>query len=190
MATKIEICNRALQKLGARTINALTEDSKNARSVNLAFESCKLAELADHDWNCAIKRAQLAEDTDAPLFGKEAAFTLPSDFVRLLDPDELDNTNQLDWQIENGKIYTDDSAPLEIRYIKNITNTSDFDPLLAEVLACRIALEICEDITQSNQKLQNISSLYQEALKKAKKSNAFQRRRMLPPEDDWVTVRN
>lgn len=189
MATKIEICNRALQKLGARSINSLTEDSKNARSINLAFESVKLAELEDHDWSFAIVREQLAEDATAPIFGFLHSYTLPSDFVRLLDPDELDNSNDLDWQIENGKILTDDSAPLEIRYIKNVTNVSEFTPLFAEVLSCRLAVELCEDITQSNSKMQTAAALYDEALKKAKKSNAFQRRRVLPPEDDWVTIR-
>lgn len=189
MATKLEICNRALQKLGARTINSLTENSKNARAIALAYEPCKLAELREHDWNFALTRAQLAADSTDPDFGPEKRYPLPADFVRLVDPDLEDNSFDLDWQIESGAIHTNDSAPLNIRYVKNVTNASEFDPLFSEALATRIAIEICEEITQSNTKLENLSALYQDIQRKAKKANGFERRRAVPPTDPWIEAR-
>jgi len=189
MATKIEICNKALQKIGARAINSLNEDSKNARAVTLAYESAKLAELRDHDWSFAIARAQLAASVTTPAFGYEAAYPLPSDFVRLVDPDLSDNSADLDWQIESGSILTNDEAPLNVRYVKNVSNANEFDVLFVDVLATRIAIEICEEITQSNTKLENLSALYEKSLAKAKKANGFERRRQKAPTDPWITSR-
>ncbi|BCV03963.1 MAG: hypothetical protein CM15mV76_490 [uncultured marine virus] len=38
MASVVDICNSALNLLGASTISALTEDSKNARLCNQRYE--------------------------------------------------------------------------------------------------------------------------------------------------------
>jgi hypothetical protein len=190
MASNVEICNRALQKIGAKRITSLTDDdSKNARACNVAFESCKLAELREHPWSFAVARAELAADSEEPDWGRANSFTLPADFVRLLPPYEEDNTNDLDWQIEGRKILTDDSAPLYIRYIKDVTDPNEMDALFREALACRIALEICEELTQSTQKLQNIDQLYKDCIRKAKRTNAIEAPAQQPPEDPWVTVR-
>lgn len=189
MASKVEICNLALQKLGARAIVSLSEDSRNARACNLAYESCKKAELRDHTWNFAIERATLAADATAPEWGRDNAFELPSDFIRLLAPYPEDKVEDLDYQIEGTKIYTDESAPLYIRYVKNVTDTATFDDLFVQVLACRLAMEICEEITQSTQKLQNIMSMYESSISKAKKTNALEKPKQSWPDNSWITCR-
>lgn len=190
MASKVEICNLALQKLGARSIVSLTEDSKNSRACNLAYESAKKAELRDHNWNFAIARASLAADATAPDWGRANAFELPSDFVRLLAPYPEDKVEDLDYQIEGTKILSDESAPLYIRYIKDVTNTASFDDLFVQVLAYRIAIEICEEITQSTSKLQNVTSGYQESITKAKKANAFEKPKQTWPDNSWINCRS
>jgi hypothetical protein len=58
----VEICNRALQKLGAARITSLTQDTPNARSCNVAYNVLRKAELRSHPWSFAIKRAELAAD--------------------------------------------------------------------------------------------------------------------------------
>ena len=56
MASEVDICNRALSKLGAARITSLTEDSVNARACNAMYESVRDAELRAHPWNFAMKR--------------------------------------------------------------------------------------------------------------------------------------
>ena len=169
---------------------SLTEDSPNARSVNAAFDSLRRAELVEHTWSFAVERVALAASTTTPAFGKARYFPLPSDFLRLLPPDPSLNYNDLDWQIEGSNIATDDSAPLNIRYIKNVEDANLMDPLFREALAARIAYELCEEITQSNTKRQLAEADYEMAINKAKRTNAIQRIASKPPEDVWVTVRN
>ena len=189
MASDVEIANRALQKLGARRITSLTEDSVNARSMNTAFQAVKLAELEKHPWSFATSRAELAADSEEPLFGKARSFTLPADFLKLLEDYSEDNALTKDWVIEGKKIFTDDADPIYIRYIYNVTDPNQMSPLFREALSTALAYEVCEEITQSNSKKEELKSAYDKIIREAKKSNAFQKVAEMPPEDTWVTCR-
>lgn len=189
MASNVEICNRALQRLGASRIINLTENSVNARACNAAFESVKLAELRAHPWSFAIKRAELNADAMPPAFGKQNSFQLPSDFIRLINPDPEWNLNSLDWQIEGRKIFTNDSAPLQIRYIANVTDPVQMDSLFREAFSCKLAFELCEELTQSNPKKESLRADYKEIISQARLTNAIEKVADQPPEDEWVTVR-
>jgi len=190
MASNVEIANRALQKLGAKRIVSLTEDSRNGRAVNAAFEVLKEAELRKHPWNFAVKRASLAASATAPLFTKSNSFPLPSDFLRLLAPDEEDNTNYRDWQIEGRSIVTNDDAPLEIRYVSNVDDPNEMDVLFREALSMKIAEELAEELTQSNQKKAEAVQAYMQKIGEARRANAFERVSQSQPEDVWITVRD
>jgi len=189
MASKVEICNRALQKLGAERITSLTEDSVNARACNVAFEPTKLAELRLHPWNFAIKRAQLAASATPPAFGRPNSFPLPADFVRLLPPYPEMNTNDLDWQIEGKSIYTFDDAPLNVRYIYDVTDPNEMDVLFRESLAAKLAVELCEELTQSSSKQDSLATAYELSIRNAKRNNGIENVGQEPPEDPFITVR-
>ena len=67
MASVVEICNRALSNIGnSRSINSLTEASKEAGECSLHFEACRDAVLSDFDWNFATKRVALADTSNPP----------------------------------------------------------------------------------------------------------------------------
>ena len=188
MASETLIANRAMDKLGASRITSLSEDSHEGRACSGVFEILRDAELRSHPWSFATKRAQLAADSVKPSFGKANYFTLPSDFLKLIESDV--NLNSEDRIIEGRKIATDESGPLNIRYTARITDVGLMDPLFVEMLACMIALELCETLTQSNSKKESIREDYKNAMIKAKKANAFERPPMQPPEDEWLTIRN
>ena len=189
MASVVGICNRALQKLGASRITSITEDTKNARACNAAYEICRDSELEKHEWSFAIERAELAADATPPAWGRANSFQLPSDFIRLAHDYPEDTNNAKDWQIEGQKIISDDSDPIYIRYVRRVTDPNVFSSLFQEALACRLALELCEELTQSNSKKEGISSDYTQAIREAKRSNAIQRVSAEPPEDIWLSAR-
>jgi hypothetical protein len=158
MASKVEICNRALQKLGAKRIVEIDEDSNNARACNAAYEILKDALLEEHEWNCGIARAQLAASSTAPEFGRSYAYQLPTDFIRLAHPYPEENSLDLDYQIEGRYIVSDWEAPLNIRYVYSIDDPNEMSPLFREALATKIAYELCEELTQSNSKKAELES--------------------------------
>lgn len=189
MASTVEICNRALQKLGAKSITSLSDGSANARHCTTAYEPIKKRLLEKHDWVFARKRAELAADSEAPAWGRANAFTLPADFIKKIEPYPEDVNNQDDWEIEDGKILTNDTAPIYLRYTYDVTDTSKFPPLFAELLATELAFELCEALSQSNTKKEGLRGDASDIVAEAKKSNAFQRPALAPPEDPWITVR-
>ena len=107
----IDICNSALQRVGATTILSLSDNSPEARACSVAYDSNRRDELRKHRWNFATQRAVLAPDSTAPAFDFDYAFTLPSDCLRVIRP----NTYDLDWVVEGRKILTNDSDTLYLR---------------------------------------------------------------------------
>jgi hypothetical protein len=189
MASEVDIANRALQKLGAERIVSLTQDNENARAVNACYDSVRDAELRSHPWNFAISRVQLAADSTAPSFGFATSYTLPSDCLRVLPPDPLYNYNSHDWQIEGRKILTNDSGALNVRYIKRETDPNQYDAIFIEALSCKLAVELCEQLTQSNTKAQIIRDDYIRAMREARRLNAFENVSAETFEDTWITAR-
>lgn len=189
MASEVTICNQALQLLGATTITSLSQSSVNAQACNLIYEDTRDALLSTYIWKFAIKRTQLTADVTAPAFGRARAFTLPVDYLAPLPPYPEDHPIDLDWIIEGGKIITDDSSPLDFRYIAQIDDADEMDPLFRKALSAALALELAEKITQSNTKLTNISALFDQAIQAARRKNAFEQVNPLPPTDDWVRMR-
>jgi len=190
MASQVEIANMALRALGANPISSMTEATRNARAVNAIFGATRDAELEEHNWSFAIKRATIAADASAPDWGRATAFTLPSDFIRLAPPYPEDNYATMDLQIEDGKIITDETAPLYIRYIYRNTSYSEYPALFVKALAARLALDLCEEITQSNTKKEGLSSEYEKLIKRAKRSNAIQNVAQEAPDSSWITCRS
>lgn len=127
---------------------------------------------------------ELAAESTAPAFGFASQFPLPSDYLRMLP-----SADNKDWQIEGRKILTDDSSPIQVVYLKKITDLNELDELFVEVLVARIAYTIAEKVTQSNTKKQAAGAYYDEMKKEAKRVNAFERPPQDPPVDDWVTAR-
>jgi hypothetical protein len=84
MASVVDICNSALNLLGASTISALTDDTKNARLCNQRYEPIRNRIFRSHNWNCLIKRVQLAKDSTSPVVEFAHQYTLPSDCLRVL----------------------------------------------------------------------------------------------------------
>ncbi len=189
MASEVEICNRALQKLGAKRITSLTQDSPNARACNLAYEVVRDRALESHPWNFAIARAELAAAGSAPAWGRANSFLLPADFLCLRPDYPEDQTLAKDWIIEAGSIYSDDSDPIYIRYTYRVTDPVQMPTLFREYLSTLLALELCEELTQSNTKKESLKTDVKMALADARRSNAFQNVSAIPPEDPWITCR-
>ena len=189
MASVTEICNRALQKLGAKRITSIDENSNNARSCLACYSSLLESELQKHRWAFAIKRAELSADANSPDWGRGNQYTLPTDFLRLISPyPEMDNPER-DWVIEGKKILSNDSAPIYIRYIARITDPNIMDPAFREALSARMALEMCEEITQSVNKKESIREDYKTIISDARKVSSIQSVPAEAVEDTWISRR-
>jgi hypothetical protein len=163
MASVVDICNGALNQLGASTILSLTEDSKNARLCNARYTQIRDSLFRSHPWNCLQKRVQLAADTTAPAWGFTSAYTLPADCLRLLRILDYDSNHK----VEGRKILTNNSS-MKILYVSRIEDPNEYDELLRETISAALAADIAYAVTSSNPVSLNMYNLYQTKLKDAR----------------------
>ena len=163
MASVVDICNGALNQLGATTILSLTEDSKNARLCNSRYTQVRDGVFRSHPWNCLQKRIELAADTTAPAWGFSNAYTLPSDCLRLLRILDYDSN----YKVEGRKILSNTSS-MKILYIGRITDPNEYDESLRETLSAALGADIAFAVTSNNQTATNMYNLFQDKLKDAR----------------------
>ena len=186
MASKTEIANRALAKLGQpRVANIETDNSKAPKALNEMYDQVRDALLAEYPWNFALTRAQLAKDATSPAWDWANAYTVPSDFLSLVEV-----KNNPAYSLERGKILTNQGAPIYILYVARIDDAGEFDALFVEAFASRLALEGVELIVESNTKKQLLMREYQDALKVAFMSDAIQNQPVIRAESEWLLARN
>jgi hypothetical protein len=180
----VDCCNSALQRLGEPSVIALDSSTLQGRQLLIAYDSNRKSELRKHRWNFSIKRAVLAPDTATPLFHFTYQFTLPADCLRVLMPKDVD----LDWVVEGRKILSNASSVLNLRYIADVTDATQWDSIFYDMLASSLASDLCQRLTNSTAKKQAIDAEYAELSREARRNNAFEQRPVEPPDDGFLTA--
>jgi len=151
MASVVNICNSALNLLGASTIASLTDDTKNARLCNQRYEPVRNRVFRSHAWNCLHKRLQLAQNSTAPVVEYDHAYALPSDCLRVLkihngSTDSI--ASDLNYKLEGRNIVTDIDTVFVI-YIALDTDPNNYDTYLRESISHQLAADLCYAITNN-----------------------------------------
>ena len=163
MASTVDICNGALNQLGATTILSLTEDSKNARLCNSRFTQVRDGVFRSHPWNCLQKRIELAQDTTAPAWGFKYPYTIPPDCMRLHRILDYDSN----YKVEGRKILSN-TETMKILYVSRVTDPNEYDESLRETLSSALSADIAFAVTSNNTTATNMYNLFQDKLKDAR----------------------
>lgn len=171
--TPIQIVNTALLQLGSSTITSF-EDGTNEALVMLAhYDRARQGMLRDNPWNFSMKRALLAEVTDANLPPSSASdfahvFELPSDFISLRKV-----MNDVDYRMEGNRILSKEET-CEILYVYNVEDVALFDPKFEEALIAYLTAEMGYSFTRDIDVRAQNYAIYQEKIAQAKFSNAIE----------------
>lgn len=97
-------------------------------------------------------------------------FPLPNGFLRAREPDPKVAATETpatsaglraqDLQFEDNYIVSALAGPIPFRFVADVTDATRMDEMFCEGLALRLALSICEALTQSHTKLADIVQLY------------------------------
>ena len=162
MASDVSIVNRALHKLGVSRIVAFTDTTKQGLLANETYTEYRDTMLRAHPWNFAIERAALTADSTAPEWGFDAKYPFPegaTPCLRVLEV-EGEDENSGRWTIEGRFVLTSLTTPLNIRYIKRITDANSMDAVFREALSSRLAMEWATTLTHNPQIQNDMTQLY------------------------------
>lgn len=151
-ASKTDICNMAIMKTGSKvTIHIIGEDSDNARLCRTFYDPVLDAVLRSHPWNCAIERKTITPLVAAPDSDYDYQYQLPANpwCLRMLQVGTKKN-QPIEWRVEGRRLLTNESST-PIVYIKRITDTNEFDPLLVDAFTLKLALKLAMPLTASPQ---------------------------------------
>lgn len=184
MASVVSICNKALTLLGSSRIRALTDDSEEARLCNTFYEGVRDAVLQSHPWNCASVRATLARLTDAPAWGFEFAYQLPADCLRVLRMQDY----RTRFKVEGSRLLTNENTA-KILYIRRMEDPSLLPPLLADLIAIRLAHDIAPRLAKSESKRQEMEQLFEQRAREARSADAQEGSADVLIADEWLIDR-
>ena len=149
------ICNMSLARIGSKRINNFdTDDSKEAIQCRTHYEPTRDALERSHWWRFARAREELSQDTVDPDFEWDNQFKLPNDFLRFRSIYEETGTTSKSRRhaIEGQRLLTNLSA-VSLRYIKKVTDPTEFDPLFVKVLVLQLAMELLTGLAKTDTKL-------------------------------------
>lgn len=162
MASKIEITNIALIRLGANTINSFEEGSVEATNANAIWDTARTSLLRDHPWNFAIKDVEIPQSTVAPVVQYSCKYQLPSDCLRLLEVYGDSN-----YKLKGREVHTN-SRTCKIKYIYDVTDTTVWDSSFIDVMSAKLAFELAYPVTKSNSLMQQMGEIFSLKIQKAR----------------------
>lgn len=163
---KIDLCSRALLKIGASSIASFDEGSTEAEVAASLYPVVRDALLSAHLWNFATNRASLARMLERPPADFSYSFQLPSDCLRVISAGTGGRGRGVEYRIAGRQLYTDtDSVHLTYLYRPDEV---DFPPFFNIALIGRLAAEFCIPLTDSTSRWESMTKLAENELKRAK----------------------
>lgn len=187
MLTDVQIINLGLSKIASSRIARIQPPGTQLEAfMAVNYQSWKRHELSRRRWVFATEDDYLLTLNEV-VAGIEQPYkyNMPIDCLRPI------RDTRTEWKQRGKHIYSAYDT-LRIHYIRN-AKEDEFDPLFEEVLACKIAKESAEYVTQSSTKRQLAEAAYEAAVADAGKNNAFVIGPELVGQDDaafsWVSNR-
>lgn len=148
----------ALSRLGASTITSLTDGTQGAKLCNTFFDTIAERVMMQGSWTSTIVRRSLAQTLDMPAFDYNFEYQLPVNCLKVLQVNE-EVDGSIEYVIEGDKLLTD-SSTIGIKYIALLSDTEDWDPMLAEAVEIALAAYLALPLTAQAQVAEKLKEEY------------------------------
>lgn len=151
MATKLEIFNSTYIKLGLQPVTDTAASNKRNDTLNAVYDTIKAKQLREHPWNFAIKRAQLTVAPTIPSWKWYSAFSLPSDYLKVLQI-----RHDYVFAIENGSLVTEEgfatvtTDAAEAASTTTVINATNHEALVGDLITINSELRVVGSITTNS----------------------------------------
>jgi hypothetical protein len=207
-----DVCNVALSRIGQRTqITDYLSDTTTAGDLcRVHYPLVRTSALRSHTWNFAIRRAELAQLSEAPINEYTYQYTLPADFLKMVRTSweatgwsSFDDSARWAWgdanvpyRIEGSSaasgrrvLLTSESA-VKIEYVADVTDVTTWDALFTDAVCFMLAAELSFPLTQSRQLAQETRQVAQQTLAEARTMDAQEgSARAVVDNHAWLQVR-
>lgn len=201
MASQVDLANLCLTILGQPSIASFFDNSNSARVINIEYDPTRRALLTGRGtWRFSIKRGSLPALATAPASGPYTQqFALPTDCLRVLMvgdtypgmdlSDYRMGPTDAGYSVEGRNVLCDYGAPVSIRYVADVTDTTLFDAWFFQYFAALLAYNCCERLTNSNSKQDQAFKRMQFSMSQATASNALVNTPESLADDTWILSR-
>lgn len=188
MASKVDIINRALSNLGARSITSPDENTKNANVMRLYYVESLRDVLSECLWTFATKRVllnQLDEDPAWTTNQLNYVYQRPEDCIRIFG---WNNTDSIVRE-EEDKVLSDGDG-LGLLYVFYQEDTTKFSSKFVSALADKLASDASFMILNSSTKAVVLLEKYENiTLPNAMAENAQISTPETPDDNDWLVAK-
>lgn len=170
MAVSIDLCSRALIKIGANSIASFDEGTAEAQVAASLYPIVRDGLLSVHPWNFAIAQRQLARHSVPPVADFSDAFELPDDCLRVLSAGSTRRGRGLSFRIQRRMLLADTDEVI-LTYVFR-ADERDFPPFFNLALIARLSAEFCIPLTDSTSRWTDLYKIAEEELRRAKLTDA------------------
>lgn len=191
MTTATDLANMALDLLDEAPISSLEDQRPIGKWLKRNFAVTRDSVLERANWNFALKRAALPEDSTAPAFGWSYAYSLPGECLRVI-PLTHDGTSEgypVAHEIEDRKIFTNLGGPLRVRYVFRNENYGVYPACFQEALAGRLAMKMAHFLTGKSSYVQIAQAMYDDAIQSAWLTDAIEGTSPRAADSEWILAR-
>lgn len=198
MPSEIDVVNYAMVKIGQNPITSFEDGSKAATTAKLVYPLARASFQRMFPWRSCKARAQLAASTTAPTWGYAFAYPMPADNLRVIDvfsgDYRLGNSDgpfpRSEWIYEAGSILTDIEGPINVIYLREVTDPNAWDSLMVQAMSAFLAMDLAEAFTNSAQKKAQASQWFREAMAVAKNASSQEGTpAIINPDSKWEQAR-
>jgi len=126
--------------------------------------------------------------TRVPIFGYDCLYETPSDFLRALWVTNRLGTENYHARVERNVILTD-APECWLLYIRTLEDPDDWDPLLREVLAVELGIDVSYNLTGSKTLAAYLRKTFADTLSEARSVDSQEGRQTATNDDEWINVR-
>lgn len=168
--SSIDICSRALVKIGANAISSFEEGTTEAHVAASLYDVVLEGLLSSYPWNFAIVQRRLAQLATPPVADFQNAFALPPECLRVVSAGRNVKGHGLYYQVRESALHTDsDSVVLTFVSRPPIDN---FPPYFNLALIAKLSAEFCIPLTDSTSRWKDLTDAAERELRHAKLSDA------------------
>ncbi len=182
MATDIEICQMALDHIGAKQINTLADACQEARACRRLYPTARDQVLRDFPWGFAERRKALTLLTVEHLYGFDFCYQYPPDChqVREIYRSPL-SLPPIEYKVAYpddtiGKVIFTNQDQAVLIYTYKVTNSQLFDAGFTAALTWRLAADLAMPLTKSLKMQDAMLQIYMHNIAAAGRADAAETR--------------